>query len=227
MIYAIVWFCVAATLGTHAAQSRGSGWFLLWPALSCFLVGIAYAGIGSAIFGKRPDGRISSLHVIVMLPFLLFTWIVWHLTRCIEQTDAWNEVTPNLLIGRRVLPYELPQSVDLVVDLTAEFMEPLGVRTQADYRSLPTLDAMIPSLSQFTKLVHEVADHPGTTYIHCAQGSGRTGTFAAAVLLARGIARDSTDAIQRVRTARPGVRLKPGQRRFLSRFAAESPRPSH
>jgi protein-tyrosine phosphatase len=51
----------------------------------------------------------------------------------------------------------------------------------------------------------------GTIYIHCAQGHGRTGMFAAAVLLSSGQAATPEEALRLVTSARPGVRLSGDQ----------------
>ena len=71
----------------------------------------------------------------------------------------------------------------------------------------------------FLVLVREVAQWPGAVYIHCAQGHGRTGTFAAAVLLAKGHC-DSVDAaVARLRAVRPRLALGKAQLQFARRVA--------
>lgn len=84
-------------------------------------------------------------------------------------------------------------------------------------------------------LVREVAEWPGAVYIHCAQGHGRTGTLAAAVLLAKGYC-DTVDAvIARLRAARPRLALGKAQLQFVRRIGerllpvqtcASTPRPA-
>lgn len=107
-----------------------------------------------------------------------------------------------------------------MVDLTAEFPEPAGVRNRPVYRCLPTLDGAAPEESAFRALVAEVAAWPGPVFVHCALGHGRTGTFATAVLLARGLAADAREAVRMVRAVRPGVRLAPAQQRLLDAVAS-------
>jgi len=80
------------------------------------------------------------------------------------------------------------------------------------------LDTGILDDDAFLALVREVADWPGPVYIHCAQGHGRTGTLAAAVLLAKGHC-DSVDAaIARLRAARPRLALSKAQLQFVRRI---------
>ena len=47
----------------------------------------------------------------------------------------------------------------------------------------------------------------GTIYIHCAEGHGRTGLFAAALLVKLGQFDSTDDALEFVKSKRPLVRL--------------------
>jgi protein-tyrosine phosphatase len=107
-----------------------------------------------------------------------------------------------------------------VLDLTAEFPEPAGVRDGRDYICRPLLDATAPGPQIMQEWIMDLVRRPGCLYIHCAQGHGRTGLLAAALLLQRGVATDAADAIARVQAVRPGVRLNGAQRRCLTEFAA-------
>lgn len=221
MIYAVAFLVIAAYLVGTAVLLGGWAWALVWPAVAFAVVAIGYAGAGPRVFGKRSDGRLHWLNFVAVLPFLLFTWGVWHLLLLVLREPVWNELAPGVFLGRRALAHELPPDIGLVIDLTAEFIEPHGVRTGRVYRSLPVLDDGLPDVKQLAELAREAAGFAGRVYVHCAQGHGRTGLFAAAVLLARGAAKDASEAIRLVRTARPGVRLKPAQRRCLERLAVD------
>jgi protein-tyrosine phosphatase len=150
-----------------------------------------------------------------LLPFFLFAWGVWHLQRLLSGVPAWHEVSPGVYLGRRLQPKEVPAGIRFVVDLTAEFPEPADVRVGREYRSLPTLDGFAPDEYRLRKLVAELATYPGPILIHCANGSGRSGTVAAALLIARGLASDARTAVTMVKTVRGCVRLKPAQWRAL------------
>lgn len=215
MIYAAVFLLFAGYLAWLAATLGGPWRLLLWPAASFTLVAIAYAGAGPRVFGKRPDGTLHPLHVVILFPFLAFAWGVWHLQRVLSKEPPWHEIAPGLYLGRRPLPRELPPGVALVVDLTAEFPEPRGVTAGRDYRCLPTLDGFPSHAERFRNLVAEVAAHAGPVYVHCANGHGRSAAFAAAVLLARGLAKDTDDAVRQVRAAHPGARPSRRQVRRL------------
>src|SRR3954469_17281813 len=82
----------------------GGGWLLLlWPGVSFLLVAAAYAGLGPRVYGKRADGRLAGWAVLVLLPFLLLTWLVWHLGRLVQRGPACHEIAPGLWLGRRPL----------------------------------------------------------------------------------------------------------------------------
>jgi protein-tyrosine phosphatase len=75
----------------------------------------------------------------------------------------------------------------------------------------------VEQLERFVKLVD--AGPPGAKMIvHCEGGSGRTGTFAAAYWVAKGMT--VADAIGHVRAARPHAIETPGQEDALRAFAS-------
>ncbi|WP_375745318.1 tyrosine-protein phosphatase [Corallococcus interemptor] len=220
MKYTFVFTTAAALLTFLAQRLQGPGWLLLWPALSFAVVAIAYAGGGARAFGKQPDGRMRPWAVFALLPYLLLTWGTWHLARRFSRERAFDEVVPGVLVGRRLLPGELPPGVTAVLDLTSEFIEPEDIRAAGRYVSLPILDALTLPVEHVAPVLRELAALPGPVYVHCAQGHGRTGMIAAALLVARGDAPDARAALARVRQARTGVRLSALQERALDALAA-------
>ena len=103
---------------------------------------------------------------------------------------------------------------------SGEFRELAGVRAGRTYICLPTLDAMAPRVADLCRAVETVAKWDGPVCIHCALGHGRTGTFAAAVLVARGLAADIPAALTMLRAVRPGIRLNSTQKRCLEALRA-------
>jgi len=200
----------------YGIQVGGFGVTLFWPGLSFSIVASGYFGLGPRVFGKRSDGTIAWYALVLLLPYFVYTWVVWRLVLLFSREDCYNRVSPELYLGRRALAHELPPEVATVVDLTSEFPEPKGVRTGREYICVPTLDACVPS--NFEALVERILDLSPPTYIHCAQGHGRSGTLVAALLMAKGTAKDADEAMSLVRTARPGVRLNARQEAFLQQY---------
>jgi protein-tyrosine phosphatase len=228
MTYAVAFAVLAVFLGAEAVIVGGwLGGFVLWPAVSFAALALAYAGLGPGVFGKRADGTLAAWSVSLLLPYLLLVWAVWHAWRLFSREPVASEVAPGLWIGRRPLPDEVPPGVLVVVDLTTEFPELRGVCRGRDYLHLPMLDAAAGGdEAEFRELVAAVAHCKKPVLIHCALGHGRSALTAAAVLLERGLAKDAADAEAKVRAARPGVELKPSQRRLLEDFARQGHRAS-
>ncbi|WP_164021805.1 tyrosine-protein phosphatase [Pyxidicoccus trucidator] len=220
MKYSLVFATGAALLTFLATRLGGAWWLLLWPAVGFAAVALAYAGGGPRVFGKQPDGRMRPEALLVLLPYLLLTWGTWHLARKLSREPPHAEVVPGLRVGRRLLSGELPPGTGAVLDLTSEFIEPRGIRTACRYVSLPILDASTLPVDRVAPVLRELATLREPLYVHCAQGHGRTGMLAAALLLARGEAPDARTALTLVQRARPGVRLSPAQEHALEELAS-------
>ena len=218
--YSVTFILSGAALFYYAVQLSGWYWLLLWPGIILLLVGIAYAGAGPGIFGKRPDGSMSLLNIVLLLPYLLFTWSLWHIVHAVTREDKFNRLTANILIGRRLLAKEYPEDVGLIVDLTCEFPEPKNALMGRDYLCLPTLDAGVPDKDALEAVLKRVQSEKMKIYIHCAEGHGRTGTIAASLLLTSGKVSNATEAVEHVTTARPGVKLRTNQRTMVERFVS-------
>jgi len=195
------------------------GWFLVAVWLGCdFLVlGVAHGRGSHQVFGKRANGTLPLWSWLVFLPLFIYTTVVWHLIRLFSREPARNTITEQLVVGRRLLAYELDGQFDNFVDLTAEFSEPSSIRCSPSYRSFPILDGAAPTPEALRMAVAGL--RPGRTFIHCAQGHGRTGLFALAVLLSSGVARNVEDGLRILSAARPAIRLSREQHRCIQIYA--------
>ncbi len=194
----------------------GWGWLLCWLGASFLWAGIAYIrGIHTA-FAKRPDGAIPWWSWILHLPFFCYTNLVWEAMRWFNPAPAWNRVNDHLVIGRRLVGSELFSNFDNYVDLTAEFQDPDEARRMPGFLCFPILDAGAPGAAALKQWVERL--RPGRTYIHCAQGYGRTGLFATVYLLHTGAARTAGEALALLTDARPGVHLNTRQRRCIVEY---------
>ena len=187
-----------------------------WLGFDFLLVGAGYLGWGARIFGKTTTGQLPFFTKMVFAPYLLYVLLIWHLARFFSREHSMDRVTKGIVVGRRLLASELVGEFDVVVDLTSEFEEPSGIRRRIGYVSFPILDAAAPS----PRLLREVisALPAGTVYIHCAQGHGRTGLFALALLLHRREVASLEEGLGLLKSVRPGIGLSHAQMRCIEAY---------
>ncbi len=111
---------------------------LAWFAVALLVVGVGYGLARPAVFGKRADGRLRIGNQLVLAPYLVYAFIVWNLARWLSREAAWNVLTPNVRIGRRLTRQEVFADVDVVLDLTAEWPATASAK---EYVCFPILDA--------------------------------------------------------------------------------------
>ena len=190
---------------------------LIWLGSDFLVLGIAHAFGAHRIFGKKPEGTFPLWSRVAFLPLLAYTNAVWYLLQAANREPATNTVSEQVTVGRRLRESEIDQTFDNFVDLTAEFAEPTSVRQSPSYLSFPILDGSAPDPGALLQAIKSL--RKGTTFIHCAQGHGRTGLFALAVLLKSGTVRSVEEGLQLLKTARPGIRLNSMQRACAEAFA--------
>ncbi|MHC4876997.1 MAG: phosphatase domain-containing protein [Planctomycetota bacterium] len=221
MKYGLAFSLVAATLSYYAVRDGSWAFLLLWPALSSALVAVAYFVRLPAIFGKRRDGSMRPVNVALLLPYLLYLWGIWHIIRLISRESAVDFLEPDVFVGRRLLPHELAIHPKVIVDLTCEFPEPSAIRAAVKYISFPVLDASTPDTEAILNFAQTLSSQEHPIFIHCAQGHGRTALIASALLLARGLAKDTEDALSQVQAVRPLAQLNGLQSDVLRQTASQ------
>jgi len=176
------------------ALTKGGFWLvMLWFGLDFLLIAFAYFRSFEGIFGKKPSGQLPISSKTIFFPFLLYALAIWHLARLFSREPVTNHITDNIIVGRRLLSSEITENFDIIVDLTSEFDEPKKLRTHPGYRNFPILDASTPSVDALHAFINSLP--PGVIYIHCAQGHGRTGLFALALLYERKIVSSTNEGL--------------------------------
>lgn len=197
---------------------RGGWWLLLlWPALNFFMNGAGYLSLGPRVFGKQLDGSIPLWNGLIWFPYrYLILGPTWHLARIVSKERSFDQVTHGLIVGRRLLASEKLPDVDNWIDLTSEFLEPIAIVEEFNYIPFPILDGHVPVLDELCTMMETLP--PGKTYIHCAQGHGRTGLVAIAWLVQRGEADTYEEALALLQEARPALKLNHAQQSFAREF---------
>ncbi len=197
------------------------GWLLvaIWLGVDFLIVGIAYGRQSPAVFGKRSDGTLPLWSRSLFFPLVVCNIAIWHLYRFCSREPSHNVVTDRLVVGRRLLASEVEGEFDNYVDLTAEFSEPWMIRGSSAYCCFPILDGAAPTPEALREAIANL--RPGRTFIHCAQGHGRAGLFALAVLLSSRMADTVEDGLQMLKAVRPGIHLNKEQNRCIQMFAEQ------
>jgi len=213
--YSTVFFFAAVSI-LWMAFCDGAHLLFCWPALSFGIISLAYFTNDTRWFGKRKDGSRHWLATLVLFPYLILLQSVWRLQILCSRESAINNVNDWLAVSRRLLASEVPANVENVCDLTCEFVEPLRLRTKPGYICHPVLDAGVRSADELIDLARKLPPTKDTRLlVHCANGHGRTGMFAAVWLLTHGFVTTVDDAIAMLQNARPGIRLRSRQRRVV------------
>ena len=208
-----MFLCLAILFGALTGFVGGLTWVLLWPALSLVVVGLGYVWLGPWVLGKQPDGTLAWYSALLLMPYFGAAEFAWYLVRVLGGEEPWHEVSRGLYLGRRVQHWEVPARISLVLDMTAEFVEPIELRTGRRYVCVPTFDASAPEPQLLADAIAQIANHEGNIYVHCAAGHGRSAMAMGVLMVARGVATDLDEAIAMMVAARTRVRLRTTQRR--------------
>lgn len=213
---ALVLAAIGLCLCVIAVREGKWAWWLTWLGLDFLVISVAYAIKAPSVFGKRSDGTIPWWSYVVFFPYFALSAAVWNLSRVVSREPTTNVVSEELVVGRRLAGGEPSPEFENCVDLTAEFQEPIHIRSAPGYVSFPVLDAGIPDPAALKRLISGLK--PGRTFVHCAQGHGRTGLVALAILLTSKAVDSIDEGMLRLETARPGISLNRAQRRFIADF---------
>jgi len=221
---AAAYAALAVLLGVTGYVLRPWGYLLIWPAAAFATIAAAYLWFGPHVFRKR-DGRLHPFSRLGLFPYELGSILTFPHYR--RTAPPWVDVTPNLVLGRRLTEAEARAQIDrgvrAVLDLTAECTAPPAFRSLA-YRNVPILDLTVPTPRQIAEAVDFIRAHAkdgAKVYLHCKLGRSRSAAVAAAYLIAEGLAANGKDAVEMVRRARPEIVINPAAVEALDRYKHE------
>jgi protein-tyrosine phosphatase len=210
----------AAALIAAAVGFWPWGILFLWPALSLGIVAGAYFRVGPAIF-RKVDGLVPWSTCWALGPCLFGQ----HLSRLyyMRQCRVWDQVTPQVWIGRVLDKSEAAQAVGAgvtaVLDLTAEFSEPRAFRN-VHYRNVPVLDLTAPTIEPLEEIVRFIGEQSktGVVYVHCKIGYSRSAAAVIAWLLDTGKVESVAEGVALLRQVRPSIVIRPEIQTALTEF---------
>jgi hypothetical protein len=186
-------------------------------------LGLAYLVSWVSLLGKQRGGGLPAQSYLIFWPYHLVSYASLAFARLLRVVP-FQELVPGLFLGGRLLSWEENKSGPLanasVLDLTSEFCEVRFLRRNRPYLCIPLLDGSAPTQVELDLGVNFIKEQiqRGPVYVHCAMGHGRGATFALAYLIACGKMPNLDDALNFVRSKRPGVKIRRGQMNALKQF---------
>ncbi|MCL7041862.1 hypothetical protein MKW94_027744 [Papaver nudicaule] len=184
---------------------------IVYASLMSFLVAIAsHSGIDlPSLLGKKSDGSLPLLSIIIFGPFLYFVRLFVLTRRLVSNEPPYNEVCEGVYVGG--WPYSsktLPPGEPAIIDCTAELPRAL-VASHCSYFCIPTWDTRAPKPSDIESAVKwalrkRALNKP--VFVHCA-------------FVALGVAQDWKNAENIIRERRPCISMNSLQRKSLEEWS--------
>jgi protein-tyrosine phosphatase len=192
-----------AALATAAGAFALGGWalWLLWGSVSLVLVAAAYAGLGTAVFQKGADGRMSAAARCLLAPYLIAAWINSRLWT--RRDPAPVHIRDGVWLGRFPSARDLArQDFAAVVDLSAELPAPAS---RAAWHAFPSLDLVTPEPGRLRSAARTIERRRagGPVLVCCALGYSRSAAAVASWLLMTERSQGVAEAIAALRDLRP------------------------
>jgi len=213
---------IAVVTAVVAVWKGGWGWLLMWLAASLAAQALGYAGMGAVVFQKH-RGLLPWVVRIVLAPYMICARITLHYY-C-RGLAPYAQAAPGVWIGRRLTTPEaesvIQKGVTAALDLTAGFPESEPLR-KLQYMNVQLLPLTVPSLLQLQDAVRFVQEQSkrGIVYVHGALGYSRSVGVVSAYLLAAGLAKSVSEAVEQVRKLVPQTLLDDVWMKRLDEFAA-------
>ena len=212
MRYFVFFILLAAFLAyLMCSMVAAAKWLLVWPFVSALVLMFGYLGNRPyLVCGKTRDGHVNTFLVMLNLPWLLITLAVWFARAIVSREPHINRIgETNVYISRWPVFGVDTGSFVLIVDLTAELPRLYGV--DARYECLANLDGV----ALVNRRLSRLPSAEDKVLVHCAEGHGRSATFASCLLCEIGVFDTPLRAYEAVVASRPGARVSSSQMRQL------------
>ena len=221
MKYPIIFMIFAMFTGYKAIyiQNLFIKALLVWLSFSLLFLAIVYLFNEPEWLGKKQNGKIKVINLLLYLPCAIISYIVWHLQRIISQENPIDEIVENKIwCGRRILGSEFPNYIDTVIDLTSEFHEPGSIVEKINYISIPLLDGIQPDNKIIEKLKQLSPSLLNKRiFIHCAQGHGRTATVTVFIMKYLNLIDNLETGLKMILELRHRAKVSNEQLRFIKK----------
>ena len=159
------------------------------------------------------------------------TTLIWFYVRVVPWLTGipilkYSRITPQVYVGTQFGPAGKRllerHGINGGVNMRIEYDDDANGVALEHYCHLPVVDDEAPSMGQLEEgiaFIDRVLAAGGKAYIHCAAGVGRAPTMGVAYFIAKGDTLD--EAVARVQTARPFIKIMPPQWGVLRQFEAE------
>ena len=187
------------------------GALLLWPIIALVIVASSYFRFGPSIY-RKSGGVLPISTRFVLGPCLVGQHLSLFYYR--RQCRAWDQVTPQVWIGRVLNDHEaraaIGAGVTAVLDLATEFSEAKPFR-EICYCNIPILDLTAPTIDQLGEMADFIDQNSqsGVVYVHCKIGYSRSAAAIAVALIKTGNVSNVEEALALIRRVRPSVVIRP------------------
>lgn len=151
-----------------------------WLAVSLGLIACAYGGLGSDIFQKNAEGKVSFASYIVFLPYRLLSKLIRKLFYKTHHSP--QVVCDEIILGSYAMSRQT--NAQAIFDVCAEYPRQ-NFKVQG-YCSAPLLDLTTPNLTDLKLAVmalNDLIEKYQTVFVHCALGLSRSSTVVLAWLM--------------------------------------------
>jgi hypothetical protein len=193
--------------------------FLYWLAFSyTFIALIYFINKANSFFKNKDSGKIPVFIILLTIPYFLLIYSIWYFKYKFSKENKINFFFENYYIGKKILFQDLPNEIEVVIDLTSEFNEDSNILKNRKYILFPILDGSIPDIDDFYLFIKEISKIQSNIYIHCAEGHGRTALVGIVLYLIKNKKCSFEDGLTFIKSKRDNIRLNNTQEEFLKEF---------